>query len=161
MSYFEMKDSLKFLKTFKKQICLKNQATADSKSIQNQAEHDETMNNFVTKLKHIVLKVILSALTLIYADFPVDLDFSSLAYLYGMVHQGILVPMWFMKVYPECYNYVLRNLQRTWLYITFSRFQRTQISRAWRNSRVFWALNWRTKLYIFDLFFFVNCRNTQ
>ena len=82
------------------------------------------------RLSSILFLVIVQSLILMKANFPVNFDLESTAYLYGMFHQGILIPIWFMGMYPECSSFVKRDVLRNWPFMSFSRLQQSQLSRA-------------------------------
>lgn len=119
MTYLEMKEALRFEKTWKKQP-----------QISSKDESKQIIQSHIKKFRHVLFMVILALLTLLNADYPMGFDYNSSAYLFGMIQQGIFIPFWFLTVYPECFNYVIRDAHRRWPLNAFVRLQRSSNSRA-------------------------------
>lgn len=126
LTYLELLDALRFVNTHKMvRINLNNQESPKESS-----EYQDTKMAYIQKMKQICLNALLLMTIVIFADFPIGFDHNSIFYLLGFFTQGILVPSWFMLAYPDCYNFVLRDLFRRWPLSCFLRLQRGHSSRA-------------------------------
>ena len=86
MTYFEMKEALRFQKLHSQQNHLTRSSSSATTKTTTVKKHDlqkKTKEKYVQKFKHLTFLVVLNTLTITYADFPIGLDLNSLAYLIG------------------------------------------------------------------------------